>query len=164
MAFLRYLTFIALAAWAGGLAVLAGIAAPALFDVLQAQDAASGREMAGLLFGRMLEQFQYVAWAAALVLFVAYALRAALGPRPRHTALRIWTVMAMLAMSLITMFVIIPNIDAIRAGVDGAIALLPEGDPQRVAFGRWHGLSSGLMLATILCGLGLAWAEMRDQH
>ena len=72
--------------------------------------------------------------------------------------------MAMLAMSLITMFVIIPNIDAIRAGVDGAIALLPEGDPQRVAFGRWHGLSSGLMLATILCGLGLAWAEMRDQH
>jgi hypothetical protein len=79
-------------------------------------------------------------------------------------AIRIWTVLAMIAMSLVTMFVIIPNIDAIRLAIDGAVAALPASDPQRVAFGRWHALSSGLMLATILAGLGLAWAEVRDPH
>lgn len=164
MAFLRFLTFLALAAWTGGLVALGAIAAPTLFEVLQAQDAAAGRETAGLLFGAMLGRFQYIAWAAALVLVVAYGLRAALGPRPRRTALRIWTVVAMLAMSLALVFGITPAIEEIRAGVDGAIALLPTDDPRRAAFGRWHGLSNGLMLLTILCGLGLAWAEMRDQH
>jgi hypothetical protein len=164
MAFLRYLTFLALAAWVGGLAVLGGIAAPVVFAGLQAEHGMAGREIAGLLFGTMLERFQYVAWGAAAVLFLSYGLRAALGPRPRRTAVRIWTVTAMLAMSLITMFVLIPNIELIREGLDGAVALLPETEPRRISFGRLHGASTGLMLATILCGLGLAWAEMRDQY
>ena len=164
MAFFRYLTFVALAVWVGGLAVLAGIAAPALFEVLQAQDPGEGRELAGQLFGVMLERFQYLAWAAAALLFLSYGSRAALGPRPRRTGFRIWAVALMLAASLVTMFVIIPNVDAIRASVDGAIALLPADDARRVAFGRWHGAASILALATMLGGLGLAWAEIRDQH
>ena len=164
MTLLRYAAFLGLAVWVGGLAVLAGLGAPALFDVLATQDPAGGRELAGLLFGTMLERFQYVAWGAAAVLLLSLALRAALGPRPHRTAIRIWTVVAMVAISLFTMFVITPQIDDIRAAVDGAIAALPAADPRRVEFGRWHGLSSGLMLVTIAFGLGLAWAEVRDQH
>lgn len=70
----------------------------------------------------------------------------------------------MLAISLVTMFVIVPAINEIRTAVDGAIAALPAADPRRVEFGRWHGLSSGLMLLTIALGLGLAWAEVHDPH
>ncbi len=163
MTLLRYAAFLGLAIWVGGLAVLAGLGAPAIFDVLTTRDPAGGRELAGLLFGTMLERFQYVAWGAGAVLLLSLGLRAALGPRPRRTAIRIWTVVAMVAISLFTMFVIIPEIDAIRSAVGGAIAALPDADPRRVEFGRWHGLSSGLMLVTLAFGLGLAWAEVRDQ-
>ncbi len=164
MTFLRFAAFLGLAAWVGGLAVLAGLGAPALFDVLAVRDPSGGRELAGVLFGEMFERFQYVAWGAAAVLLMSLAFRAALGPRPRHTAIRIWTVVAMVAMSLVTTFVIIPHIDAIRLAVEGAVASLPATDLRRIEFGRWHALSSGLMLATICFGLGLAWAEIHDQH
>jgi hypothetical protein len=164
MTFLRYLALVALAVWVGGLGVLAGVGAPAVFDVMAIDDAVGGRELAGRLFGTMLLRFQYVAWGSAVALFVSIGLRAALGPRPRRTAIRIWTVVAMAAISVFTVFVIIPEIDAIRQAVDGVVAALPEADPRRIAFGRWHALSSGLMLATVAMGLGLLWGEVRDQH
>lgn len=164
MALLRYAAFLGLAVWVGGLAVLAGLGAPALFDVMEVRDPLGGRELAGLLFGVMFERFQYVAWGAGAVMIVSLALRAALGPRPHRTAIRIWAVIAMVAMSLVTVFFIIPHIDAIRMTVEGAVAALPAADPRRVEFGQWHALSSGLMLLTIVCGLGLAWAEISDQH
>jgi hypothetical protein len=70
----------------------------------------------------------------------------------------------MTAISLFTVFVIMPHVNEIRMAVDGAVAALPAADPRRVEFGRWHALSSGLMLLTIILGLGLAWAEVHDQH
>jgi hypothetical protein len=155
---------VGLAVWVGGLVVLGGLGAPALFDVLAAQDPAGGREMAGLLFGTMLERFQYVAWGAAAVLLVSLGLRAAIGPRPRHTFPRMGVVLVMVAISLVTVFVIIPHVNEIRDAVDGAVAALPAADARRIEFGRWHALSSGLMLLTVLLGLGLAWAEVHDQH
>ena len=55
------------------------------------------------------------------------------------------------------------QIDAgIRAQTSGSITDLPETDPARVAFGRLHGLSGGLMVGTIALGLALMWKEMRD--
>ena len=162
MTLLRFLAFLGLALWIGGLAILAGLGAPALFTILEAQDPVGGRNLAGTLFGVMFERFQYVAWGADAVLIVSLALRAALGPRPRHTALRIWTVMAMLAVSLGTTFIILPKVAVIRNSVDGSVARLADNDQRRVAFGRWHALSSGLMLLTLVGGLGLAWAEVRD--
>lgn len=164
MTFFRYLAFVALALWAGGLVALAGVAAPAIFELLQAHDPVAGRQMAGELFGVILGRFQYVAWLAAALLFLSYGSRAALGPRPRRTAVRIWIVAAMLAASLFTAFVIVPNVDAIRLSVEGPVAMLPADDARRIAFGRWHGLASVLAVATIIGGLGLAWAEMKDRY
>lgn len=164
MTLLRYAAFLGLAVWIGGLAILAGLGAPVLFEVLSARDPTGGRELAGQLFGTMFERFQYVAWGAGAAILASLALRAAIGPRPRRTAVRIWIVLAMVAISLFMTFVVIPNIDAIRLTVDGAVAALPAADPRRIELGRWHSLSSGLMLLTMLCGLGLAWAEVRDQH
>jgi hypothetical protein len=163
MTLLRFLAFLGLALWIGGLSILAGVGAPILFEVLQSQDPVGGRDLAGRLFGVMFERFQYVAWGSAAVLLVSLALRAALGPRPRRTALRIWTVLAMLAVSLGTTFVILPRVAAIRSSVDdGGVARLAADDARRVAFGQWHALSSGLMFLTLVGGLGLAWAEVRD--
>ena len=163
MTFLRYLALLALALWIGGLVALGAAAAPQLFTVLAAQDPASGRDTAGMLFGAVFERFQHYIWAFAGVLFFSLGLRAALGPRPRRFAVRMWTVSAMLVGSLVTAFYITPRIDAIRRDVPTAVSSLKADDPRRVDFGRLHGLSSAIMVFTVLAGAGLIWVEMRDQ-
>ena len=162
MTFLRFLALVSLACWIGGLAALGLFAAPSLFAMLQAHDPSGGREMAGAIFGTIFLRFQYAALAAGVLLLVSIGFRAALGPRPRHFKARLWIAAAMLAASVATAFVIAPRIDAIRLATAGAVANLPAGDAQRVAFGRLHGLSSGLMLLTIAFGLGLLWQEATD--
>jgi len=162
MKFLRYVALLALAVWAGGLVALGGIGAPTLFALLEAQDPMAGRETAGWLFGAIFARFQYVAIGAGVVLLGSLGARAALGPRPRRLAVRIWAVSAMLAMSAVTTFVIAPRIDAIRKDVHAPIASLPERDPRRVTFAELHGASNILMLITLLAAGGLVWAETTD--
>ena len=60
--------------------------------------------------------------------------------------------------------VIAPRIEAIRSAVNGPVAGLPDGDARKTEFGRLHGLSSALMLVTLLAGVGLMWTEMKDPH
>ncbi len=162
MALLRFVALVALALWVGGLAALSAVSAPALFDVLQAQDPATGRELAGRLFGVMFDRFQYIAWALGGIVIVSLVIRAALGPRPRRFGIRTWGATVMVAASLVTVFVVTPRIDAIRASVTGPVASLPADDGRRTNFGRLHGLSTGLMAATMLMGIGLLWMETRD--
>lgn len=162
MTFLRFIALVALAFWVGGLVALGVLAAPSLFATLQAHDPAGGRELAGAAFGAIFLRFQYYAIPAGVLLMISIGFRAALGPRPRHFKARMWVAAVMLAATAVSVFVITPRIDAIRSATSGAVANLPESDPQRIAFGRWHGASSGLMLLTILAGLGLFWKEASD--
>jgi hypothetical protein len=161
MSFLRYVAVVAAAVWVGGLAGL-GLAAPKLFAILEARDPADGRQLAALLFGGLFGQFQYVTWALGTIVIVSLALRAALGPRPRRLAIRIWITLAMLAVSVGTMFVIVPRIDRIRSSVTGSIASLPEADSRKQEFRRLHGLANILMLCSVTGGLALLWTEMKD--
>jgi hypothetical protein len=162
MTFLRFIGLVALAFWVGGLVALGLLAAPSLFATLQAHDPAGGRELAGAAFGAIFLHFQYYAIGAGVLLMVSIGFRAALGPRPRHFKARFWIATVMLAATLATVFLVTPRINAIRVATSGAVANLPENDPQRIAFGRWHGASSGLMLLTIVAGLGLLWKESSD--
>jgi hypothetical protein len=164
MSVLRYLGLVALALWTGGLVALGAIGAPTIFRVLEAHDPVAGRDTAAIVFGSIFQQAQWAAWGLGLIVLVSLGIRAALGPRPRRMAIRVWTTLAMLAVSVLSAVVIAPRIDAIRTSVAGSIASLPESDPRRVEFGRLHGLSNGLMTVTVLAGLALMWAEMRDQH
>lgn len=161
MALLRYLSLVSLALWIGGLVTL-GLSAPVLFALLQAHDPVAGRELAGAAFGAMFGRFQPVAWICAGVLLAMLALRTALGPRPRRLRVRVWTVVAMLAISLTTSFAIIPRIDRLRAAAHGPVASLSPDDPIRVDFNRLHGLSNGLTLVAIAAGLLVLWVEAED--
>lgn len=163
MAVLRFLAVVVLSVWVGGLAVL-GIAAPVLFTTLQARDPIAGRELAGLAFGAVFKYFQTAAIICGAVLLALLAIRAALGPRPRRLAARLWTVIAMLAVSIVTTVSVIPQIDRLRSSAHGSIAALPADDPTRTAFNRLHGLSNGLMLVTLGAGLALLWFESTDTH
>ena len=161
---LRYLAILALALWIGGIVALGALAAPTLFEILEVRDPASGRELAGLLFGAMFERFQYSAWGLGGVVLASLVARAALGPRPRRFAVRMWTLLAMLAISAAVALYITPRIDAIRETTHGPVAHLAEADSRRTEFGLLHGAANGLMLVTVVAGLGLIWVELKDAH
>jgi hypothetical protein len=162
MSLLRFVALVALAVWVGGLATVGGLGAPAMFDALASQDPTGA--LAGRVFGAVYTRLQYLAWALGVLVLASLGARAAIGPRPRRFGLRMWAVAGMLAASLAGVFLIAPRIESLRAGVHGSMQSLPDDDARRVTFGRLHGLSTGLMALTVLAGLGLLWAEMRDPH
>lgn len=163
MEVLRFLSLVSLGLWVGGLAVLGGVVAPGLFDMLGAADSAGGRDQAARLFGEILNSFLYVSWALGGMVVTSLGLRAALGPRPRRLAIRLWTTGLMVAASVVTASVISPRIDAIREATAGPVSGLAPTDPARVNFGRLHGASTGLLLLTVIAGVGLMWTEARDR-
>src|SRR5262245_17067612 len=110
MTFLRFLAIIVLALWIGGLVTLGGIVAPTIFSVLQAQDPATGRDLAAAAFGAIFDRFQHSSWIACLVLLLSLIGRAALGPRPRRFGLRMWIAAAMLGASVASVFIVAPRI------------------------------------------------------
>ena len=85
-----------------------------------------------------------------------------IGPRPRRLAIRIWTVAAMLALTVAAGRFITPRVAAIRDAAGGRVSALAESDPRRVEFNRLHGLSTAVMLVTMLAAAGLLFAEVRD--
>jgi len=164
MVVLRVASLVVLSLWIGGLAVLGFVAAPVIFRTLEAQDAAGGRALAGLVFGAVFARFQDWAWVLGAALIMLLATRALLGPRPRRLGWRLLTVVGMLALSLYTAFGIAPRIDRIRTDTAGSVSSLPDSDPRKQEFGLLHGLSNVIMLVTLLGGVGLMWIETTDSH
>jgi hypothetical protein len=164
MALLRFASVLVLALWVGGLATLGSLAAPEIFSVLERHDPENGRVLAGEVFGAIFQRFQHVAWVLGALLLALYGVRALLGPRPPRLGLRVWTATALLAISLAGGLYIAPRIEEIRRSTNGPVAALDPGDARRAEFGRLHGWSNGLMLLTMLAGVGLIWTELRDQH
>ena len=162
MILLRVASLVILAIWVGGLAVLGFVAAPTIFSTLEAQDPATGRAVAGLVFGAVFERFQYAALVLGALFMTGLGLRALLGPRPVRLAWRLWTVAGMLALGGASAFLIAPRIDHIRRDTQGSVAALPDTDPRKPEFGRLHGLSNVFMLATLVGGVGLIWMETQD--
>jgi hypothetical protein len=161
---LRFVYLLALVVWLGGLLVLAGIAAPVVFDVLQARMPAEGRVLAGAVFGAVLSRFHLVSYACGVVMIAALLVIALIGPRPRPFAPRLALVGVMLG---ITAAIAIPigwRIQSLQAAVTGPISSLPATDPRRTSFERLHGFSSILAAVNVLCGLTLVFWEARERR
>ncbi|MEZ5317964.1 MAG: DUF4149 domain-containing protein [Vicinamibacterales bacterium] len=163
MSLLRFASLLALTLWTGGLAVLGGVGAPAIFAVLEDIDPAHGRTAAGRVFGAVFERFQHLAWILGGLLVLIFIARAALGPRPRRFGLRLGTIGLMLALSVASTLWIAPRIDHLRDTTPGQMADRPADDPIRREFGRLHGLSNGFALLTLFGGVWLIWIEAREE-
>jgi len=164
MVIFRLASLVLLAMWVGGLAVLGLVAAPTIFSTLEAHDPATGRVVAGLVFGAVFERFQYWSWVLGTLFVATLAARALLGPRPRRLTWRLWAVAGMLALSLAGTVFVAPRIDQIRREVSGSVSSLPDNDPRKGEFGRLHAVSSVLMLTTLVLGVGLFWLEAEERH
>ena len=68
----------------------------------------------------------------------------------------------MLAATLYSGLVVSARIAAVQAAIGVAPSSLPEGDPRRVAFGRLHATSTGLLMVPVLGGLLLLFRELKD--
>jgi len=158
----RYVYITALVVWLGGMVVLGAVVAPATFQVLQASDPAAGRELAGAVFTAILERFHYVAYAAGVLLLLTLVLMALLGPRPRHFAIRLSLIGAMLAIALYSGTVVLRDAESIRRETGGLPSRLPAGDERRMQFDQLHQLSTRLMMVNLAGALVLLFWESRE--
>lgn len=159
---LRFAATVAAALWVGGIVTLGAVAAPAIFDALASRGVAEARVVGGAVFGETLRRFHLLAYACGGVIVASLVLRAALGPRPSHIAVRLVLAGLMLAATLASGFVVSPRIDAARVAAGGAPSALPPDDPRRAAFGRLHGISTLLQLVPVAGGLALLFRELTD--
>lgn len=160
---LRYVYVLTLVIWLGGMIVLGGLVAPTTFQVLQGQEPAAGRELAGEVFGSILARFHYVAYGAGGLLLVTLFAMRLLGPRPQASGVRAAIVATMLLISLYSGLVVLNQIDAIQAESGVAPSRLPAGDSRRVRFDELHQLSTRLMLVTMAGALVLLYWEARER-
>jgi uncharacterized membrane protein len=159
---LRYVYVVALVVWLGGMVTLGAIVAPSAFQVLQAADPVNGRALAGEAFGVMIARFHYVAYASGLVLLVALAAMAVLGPRPAAFAVRSGLIALMLAVALYSGFVVLGGIDAIQHEVGTLPSKLAADDARRIRFDELHQLSTRLMMFNMAGALILLYWEARE--
>ena len=160
---LRYLAVIAATVWAGGLLALGAVAAPSIFEIIAARGVADGRVLAGAVFGEILRRFHLVSYVCGVVIVGTLVVRAALGPRPVHFALRLSVAAVMLATALYSGVVLSRQIEGARNAAGGAPSALASEDPRRVAFGRMHAFSTILQIVPLLGGLAILFWELRDR-
>jgi hypothetical protein len=159
---LRYAALLALVVWSGGLMALGLIAAPAIFDTVAARQVADGRIVAGAIFGEALRRFHPVAYACGAVLLLSLLTRRILGPRPRHTGVRIALASIMLAAMAYSGTAVTTRVAALQRDMGMAPSSLPATDPRRTEFGRLHAISTTLLLVPVIGSLALIWWELRD--
>lgn len=130
-------------AWFGAAVIVAAVVAPAAFAVLPS------RTLAGALVGRVLP---VLFWCGMVV---AAAFVASAWSLPARGA-RLGAAFTLFLACAVAQLLVAPRIARIRSAVSGPIDALPADDLRRLAFGRLHGISVGLLaLAALAAILGL---------
>jgi uncharacterized membrane protein len=144
---------IAITIWVGGMATLAFIVAPAIFQ------SEASREKAGKIFGLMLRRFHWVAYGCGVVILLTGTMRWAGSFNHRLTASEVTRYaisVLMLGLSLYSGHGVSRRLDGVRKKMTGGIDRTPKDDPNRVEFNNLHRLSTTLMAFNLLLGLALA--------
>jgi len=137
---------ILLTLWVGGLWITGYLVVPALFASLD------DRMLAGVLAGSVFSLMSWVGLACGGLLLLGVLLR----ERGRSfKAWRLWVLVAMLGIVAIGLFVLQPQMQALKAQGIG------PGSVQAIEFGRLHGASSVLFLVNSILGLLLVSAGIR---
>jgi len=155
--FSAIIEIIAITVWVGGMAALAFIAAPAIFQSL------SSREQAGKTFGLILKRFHPVIYGCGAAVLIAGLMRWA-GSFNHHLyaseITRYAIAVLMLGLALYSGLVVSRKLDQLRAQLSvrapGGVDRTPKDDPRRVEFNHLHRLSTTLMAFNLLLGFAMA--------
>ncbi len=147
MSILRYLMFLSLVVWIGGLVFFAFVLAPTAFQVLP------NTHLAGNVVGRALGKLHWIAIISGIVFLVTSLLYSRLTSGTAHLfAMRHVLIVLMLGLTLFSQFWIIPKMDTLRASV-GDFAQVPLTNPARVEFDKLHIWSTRVEGAVLILGL-----------
>jgi uncharacterized membrane protein YhhN len=154
MNFLRFLMLLALTVWLGGL-IFFPVVAQTAFSVLPST------HLAGLMVRDSLRELHWMGFISGLVFLASSPLynRVMLG-RMRAFGLSHMLVAAMLSLTAVSQFRIIPRMDSLRASV-GEIASLAADNPIHQQFDSLHAWSTRIEGAILLLGLVVLYLTSR---
>ncbi|MEP6643286.1 MAG: DUF4149 domain-containing protein [Acidobacteriaceae bacterium] len=157
MPFLRFLMLLSLAVWIGGL-LFFPVVAQISFSVLPS------RQLAGLMVGHSLRALHWMAIVSGAI-FLASSL---IHNRMSRGAVQVFAtrhmlVITMVALTLVSQFVVIPRIDAIRAS-SGEISSIPPNNPARLQFDSLHAWSTRIEGGVLLLGLVVLFLIAADPN
>ena len=158
MSLLRYLMFLSLIVWLGGLIFFAFVLAPTAFAVLPT------RHLAGNVVARSLPALHWMGMISGMVFLVCSLIYSRLGTGAAHPfAARNVLLVLMLALTLISQFGIMPRMDTLRASM-GEIDNVAVTNPARVAFDALHVWSTRLESGVLLLGLVVTYLAAQQLH
>ena len=158
---LRCLYLSALVFWVGGMVALGALAAPAIFDVLEAHHGLSGRVEAGAVFGEMLRRFRFFEYGSATILLGCLGVLYCQTPRPTALGIRIITVVALLAVRLYAGLGITEQIAAVHLEMASNAATSIDTGQHAARLDFLYRLTTSLLLLNLGGGLSLVYWEAR---
>ena len=130
--------------------------APTAFSVLP------NTHLAGNVVGRALGKLHWIAIISGVVYLISSLLYSRLTDGTAHLfAARHVLICAMLALTLISQFGIIPRMDVLRASL-GDVGAAPIDNPQRIQFDALHVWSTRVEGAVLLLGLVVVYLTARS--
>jgi uncharacterized membrane protein YhhN len=153
MSFLRFLMFLSLIAWIGGLIFFAFVLAPTVF----APGVLPNTHLAGNIVGRALGKLHWIATVSGIILLASSLLYSRIVDGTTHVfAVRNVLVVLMLTLTLVSQFWIIPRMDTLRATVSDFTSM-PIDNPARMELDALHAWSTRVEGAVLLLGLVVVW-------
>jgi uncharacterized membrane protein len=149
---LRFLMFLCLVVWVGGIIFFSFVVAPTAFSGIL-----PSRELAGRFVGHSLGALHWIGLVAGLVFIatsLAYSRMASGFARPMSA--RNVFVALMLLLTAISLFSVTPRMDALKTSM-GVIDNVSITDARRIEFNRLHGRSVELEVGVLLMGLAVIY-------
>ena len=155
MSILRFLMFLSLIVWVGGIVFLSFVEAPTAFSQLPS------RHMAGTVVGHSLGILHWMGLFAGVVFLGSSMLLSSLSTgSARPFALRHILICGMLLLTAVSQFGISPKMAALRAQF-GDIDTVPPTDPGRMQFDVLHVWSVRLEVAVLVLGIAAVYCTSR---
>lgn len=157
MSILRFLMFLSLTVWLGGI-VLFSVLAPTAFSVLPTH------LIAAMIVGPMLSKLHWMGIIAGIIfLLCSFALAKIASGKMQVLSVKNILISLMLVLTCISQFSVMPKMSELRKSV-GDIEQLSFADPIRLHFEALHAWSTRLEGAILLLGLLLLYltSQMRQ--
>jgi uncharacterized membrane protein len=154
MSFLRYLMFLSLIVWLGGLIFFAFVLAPTVFNI---PEVLPNTHLDGNVVGRALGKLHWIGVVSGVVFLVSSLIYSYISAGTVGVfAVRNVLICLMLTLTLISQFGIVPRMDVLRASL-GDVSSAPVDNPARVQFDGLHAWSTRVESAVLLLGLVVAY-------
>jgi uncharacterized membrane protein len=159
MSFLRFLMLLSLVVWIGGLIFFAFVLAPTAFSI---PAVLPNTHLAGNVVGRALSKLHWIAIFSGIVFLISSLLYNRFTDGTAHIfAARHILLCAMLALTLVSQFGIMPHMDTLRASL-GEVSAAPLDNHERIQFDALHVWSTRVEGAVLLLGLVVVYLTARS--